>query len=105
VCSSDLHGKETLARIFQPRGWYEKSGYTVLEDRKLTSDWSGIQNRWIIIKGSRRKEFRFTLRLYSAIELKRLLTDAGFREVDVFGSLDGSPYDHTAQRLVAVACK
>jgi SAM-dependent methyltransferase len=101
----DTQGKESLARHFEPSGWYEKEGYTVLEDRKVMPDWSGIENHWILFKGGRRWDFRFKLRLYSATELKRLLRDAGFRRVDVFGNLAGSPYDHTAQRLVAVAQK
>jgi SAM-dependent methyltransferase len=101
----DTQGKESLARRFEPSGWYEKEGYTVLEDRKVMPDWSGMENHWILFKGGRRWDFRFKLRLYSATELKRLLRDAGFRRVDVFGSLEGAPYDHTAQRLVAVAQK
>lgn len=101
----DTQGKESLARRFEPSGWYEKEGYTVLEDRKVMPDWSGIENHWILFKGGRRWDFRFKLRLYSATELRRLLREAGFRSVDVFGDLDGAPYDHTAQRLVAVAQK
>jgi len=101
----DTQGKESLARRFEPTGWYELGGHILLEDRKILPDWSGLENHWIIFKDGRRRDFRFKLRLYSATELKRLLHDAGFRSVDVFGSLDGAPYDHAAQRLVAVAKK
>jgi hypothetical protein len=34
-----------------------------------------------------------------------ILTAAGFAVVQLYGSLAGTPYDHTAQRLVAVATK
>jgi SAM-dependent methyltransferase len=98
-------GREVLARIFRPRDWYEQSGYLVLEERKVSPDWSRIESRWILIKGKTRQEFTFSLRLYSAGEIKGLLKGAGFRRVEVFGGLSGAPYDHQANRLVIVAKK
>ena len=41
----------------------------------------------------------------SAADLKAMLLAAGFSKVEVYGSLDGKPYDHEAQRLVVVATK
>ena len=51
------------------------------------------------------KVFTFAIRLYSGAELMSILTAAGFAVVQLYGSLAGTPYDHTAQRLVAVATK
>jgi SAM-dependent methyltransferase len=101
----DVHGKETLARIFTERGWYESEGYTVLEDRRIHPGWAAIDSRWIIFKGGKRKECSFTLRLFSAAEMIALLRSGGFRSGDVYGDFAGSPYDHNAKRLVAVARK
>ncbi len=98
-------GKEVLARIFRPRDWYEQSGYLVLEERKVSPDWSRIESRWILIKGTRRQEFTISLRLYSACELRDLLKGVGFRRVEIYGGLSGMPYDHQANRLVIVAKK
>jgi hypothetical protein len=50
-----------------------------------------------------RGEFTVSHWLYSAAELRRELLDAGFQKVGLFGGLDGSPYDHNARRLVALA--
>lgn len=84
--------------------WHEEpDGTLMLEERKLRNGWDWIENRWILLKGAERKEFRLAHRLYSAAELSQVLKDCGFASVDVFGGLDGSPYDHTAKRLVAVA--
>jgi len=102
----EMVGKEILARIFRERDWHEEpDGTLMLEERRLRSGWDWIENRWILLKGAERKEFRLAHRLYSAAELSQLLKDCGFASVDVFGGLDGSPYDHTAKRLVAVARK
>jgi len=101
----EMMGKEILARIFLERGWREEDGIIVLEERKLNKDWGWIDNRWIMFRGDRRKEYRVSHRLYSAVELSTLLRETGFGQIDVFGGLDGSLYDHTAKRLVVVARK
>ena len=101
----DIIGKEVLARIFQEKRWYEEDGVIILEESKLSEDWSLVECRWIIIKDSKQDEFRFTLRLYSAAKLSELLKSCGFGRVEIYGDLSGSPYDLTAKRLVVVAHK
>jgi SAM-dependent methyltransferase len=101
----DIVGKEVLARIFQEKRWYEEDGVIILEEAKLSEDWSTVENRWIIIRDSERDEFRFSLRLYSAAQLSDLLKSCGFRQVEICGDLSGSPYDQTAKRMVLVAHK
>jgi len=58
-----------------------------------------------MIGQTRRKELTFSTRLYSGTEIRGLLKQAGFGEVELYSSLSGSPYDHRAERLVAVATK
>jgi len=77
----------------------------LLEDRELLPRWEGVRSRWIFIEEDRRAEFTITVRLYAAMQLVALLRDCGFAQVEVFGGLDGSPYDHTARRLVVVGRK
>ncbi len=101
----DIMGKEVLARIFQEKRWREEDGLIILEEAKVSEDWSSIDSRWIIITDGRRDECRFTLRLYSAAELGELLKICGFGKVEVCGDLSGSPYDQTAKRLVVLAHK
>ena len=101
----DVMGKEILARIFKERDWYEQDGVLYLEERKVKKDWSWIESRWIAIDGKTQKQFKFGHRIYSGIELSTLLIDTGFRSVQLFGDLDGVPYNNTAKRLVAVAFK
>ncbi|MEW5871531.1 MAG: class I SAM-dependent methyltransferase [Chloroflexota bacterium] len=101
----DLMGKEVLARIFQERVWSEEGGILFLQEHKVSQNWSWMQNRWILIRGSERFEFAVSHWLYSAAELVEMLEASGFSQVQVFGNLEGSDYDHTARRLVAVARK
>lgn len=100
-----MMGKEVLARIFQPRDWLEHEGAFRLEDRRVSNDWSRMENRWILLRGQERFEYQVSHWLYSAAELRAMLTDSGFRSVEVYGDLEGSPYDQAAKQLVAVARK
>ena len=102
----DLMGKETLARRFEERVWDRApDGTLILMEHKVRSGWDWIETRWTIIRGGDRRELDFSTRLYSAVELGAVLKQAGFQNVEFFGTLEGAPYDHTAERLVAVAAK
>ena len=101
----DVHGKETLARIFREKDWREENGVLILEERKVTKNWSWMENRWIMLKDNKRAEFKVTHRLYAATELIALLTDCGFAQVNVYGDLEGAPYDQNAKRMVVVGRK
>ncbi len=101
----DLMGKEILARIFKERDWVEVAGDIYLEERKISRDWSRVENRWIALRGTERSEFTVAHWLYSAAELTALLKESGFKSVDIYGSIEGDPYDHNAQRLIVVGQK
>ena len=101
----DVQGKETLAAIFRERDWHREGGAIVLEERKVTQDWSWMDNKWILIKNGKIYENTLSHRIYSATELKALLKECGFNKVKVYGDLAGSPYDQNARRLVVVASK
>jgi SAM-dependent methyltransferase len=102
----ELAGKEVLARISRERYWVQLDDTIILCEEKFSDDWSRGDNRWILIKDGRQQaEYRFSLRLYSAAELKELLKGCGFQQVDIYGSIAGEPYDQNAKRLVVVARK
>lgn len=101
----ELMGKEVLARIFQERDWREQDGIFLLEERKVGQNWGFIESRWIMLKDGKQYERRFYPRLYSAAELCDLLSSCGFKQVETYGGLDGSPYDERAMRLVVVGHK
>ncbi len=101
----DVMGKEILARIFCERDWQEQDEFFVLQERKVSQNWSRMENRWILLKNGRQYETKFSHRLYSATELLGLLTDSGFSCINIYGDLTGAEYDHNAKRLIAVANK
>ncbi|MDR1929457.1 MAG: class I SAM-dependent methyltransferase [Treponema sp.] len=118
-------GKELVVRDFVKGEWFERAGYYVLTRYESLDSWSALRNTWILIdqgnpgRGSgtieqtgqtertkgRITEKTFTHRLYAASELRRLLLDSGFSEVELYGDWDESPYDHRAGKLIALGRK
>jgi len=100
----DVVGKEWLARHFQPTRAIDLADGGVLIDRcRVVDDWTRVENEWILIRDGRARTFQYRLSMYSGQELKDRLLQAGFARVDLFGNLDGAPYDREASRLVVVA--
>lgn len=100
----DLAGREVVAKVFRQTEWREEpDGMLILEHRTVKDDWGWIENRWIVIRGTDRKEIRFGHRLYGAGGLKAAVAAAGFADVRAYGSLAGTPYDQDAARLVVAA--
>jgi SAM-dependent methyltransferase len=96
--------RDRLARIFQARRWDP-----LPEDALLVEagrfDWvageTEVDHTYIAADGAR-QAFTYTLRVYTATEVDRMLRAAGFGEVEYFGGYDGKPLDWES-RLVAVA--
>jgi len=102
----DVMGKEILARIFEPTGAREIDGDgLVILRRRVTDDWSIMENEWILLKGNQARSFRLRHWIYAGSELRTMLAQVGFGDVRLYGSLSGTAYGPEAQRLVAVARK
>ncbi len=101
----DLVGKETALVGFFPRAWARFDDLLLLEERTIAPGWEWLESRWTVIRGGEERAHVTRQRLYAGTELRALLLACGFSRVDLFGGLDGRPYDRAAQRLVAVAAR
>ena len=101
----EVLGKEIAVRDYVEADWFERAGYTMMTESRPVDSWSSVRNRWITIRGKERREKVFVQRLYAASELRRLLLDSGFAEVEIYGSWDEAPYDENAKMLIAVGRK
>ncbi|HAH60482.1 MAG TPA: class I SAM-dependent methyltransferase, partial [Treponema sp.] len=82
------------------------AGMTVLTQFTIEGAWEGLRSKWILIgKDGNRIEHEFVQRLYSAIELKRMMLASGFRSAEIYGDFDFSPYNEKARTMVIVARK
>ena len=102
----DVMGKELLARGFLPTTSDELAdGRMLIQRHEIFDNWTRIRNQWIVIENDVATTFRFHNTVYSGQEIQDRLFEAGFRDVRLFGSVDGSEYGLNARRLVAVARK
>lgn len=102
----DTISKEALARDFIEDEWFEEEDKTICLSYKIIEDFSRLVNRWMIInKDGSRIDKKFSHKIYSGQELKSILMAAGFKNIKLYGGLDGSIYDHKVKRLVIVGEK
>ncbi len=102
----DMGSKERLARIFQPtvsNTWPD--GTITINKHTVLDNFTRIKNEWIIIGKNKTSRFEFTDTIYSGQEIIDRLEIAGFKNIKLYGSLDGDEYGLNAQRLIAVASK
>jgi len=98
--------RETAILYFTPGEWFERAGMTVLTQFTVEGAWEGLRSKWILIsRDGKRIEHEFVQRLYSAVELKRILLASGFKNAEIYGDFDFSPYNEKARTMVIVARK
>jgi len=100
----EMIGREIAVRDFTEGEWFERGGFTVLTEFSVVGAWEALRSRWMLIDAEgRRLDHVFDQRLYSAIELKRLMLASGFSSVEIYGDFDFSPYNEKARTMVLVA--
>lgn len=100
----DVMSKEYVISQGQTTRWEQLPGGGIhVSHYDVFPGWARIRVQWLLIEGERARRFEFEHNLYSGQELAALLERAGFATVQIFGGLDGSPYDAAATRLVARA--
>ena len=98
-------GKEILARDFQQRDWSHEDGMLLLSEKRVSRDWGRMDTHWIAMRDGQRSDYHVSVRIYAATEMVTLFRECGFSDLRVYGSLDGTAYDHAAQRLVVTGRK
>lgn len=102
----DLRGKEIHAMQYSETVSHElPNGDLVIQRNKVKNDWRVCDSKWIYVKDGISYTYDLFLNLYSGDELSNILENSGFSQVEIFGNLDGAPYDDKAERLVVVAKK
>lgn len=92
----ELMSRENLKKILSPKGWEERDGTFLLEERSPRRNFRFMENRWIVIKHGRTHEFTLSHHLYGVNDLSRMFRKAGFRNVKTYGK---------EKRLIVVGVK
>ncbi|MGW1377481.1 class I SAM-dependent methyltransferase [Streptomyces sp. NPDC002446] len=101
----DLAGKEQLARKVVPPKVVQRGEDLLVQTDTALDDWARLRSDWVLVRGDRVLRTSLVWFVYSAVELRAMLREAGFEEVEVFGGFDGRPYDQDAERLILRAVR
>ncbi|MEU5369006.1 methyltransferase domain-containing protein [Streptomyces sp. NPDC005951] len=96
----DLYGKEILARDGGLPHILDVEGGTLIVRGTIVGDWERFRDDFILVQGDRARTAFVEHTLYSAFELKSMLVEAGFTDVECFGGFDAEPFDNHARRLI-----
>ncbi len=106
VCVLDMMGKEILANNFHPTiSEQQPDGSILIQRREIFDDWSRLRNERVLTRDGKAFAFTFHQTIYSGQELKDRLLQVGFKNVKLFGNLNGEEYGPNASRLIAIAWK
>ena len=104
----DLINRDYLVGDLPTRVWWQGDGCVVLEEVDFNYFTSRLQvQRQIILEDGRQLEQEISIRAYSLHEIGKVLHHAGFRVLEVSGSLDlrGRFYGNESRQLLVVAEK
>lgn len=101
----EILGKEVIASTFRKVEELEFDGYKVLATSRILNDWNRLECKRLISKDGIETEITAYHRLYSATELKQHLKDVGFKNIKVYGSFAGAPYDNDARSMIIISEK
>ncbi|MCD4848633.1 MAG: methyltransferase domain-containing protein [Candidatus Aegiribacteria sp.] len=88
------------------RDWHEESDGTIrLEETTANDNWTWNTTRWIVLKGSERREYTYGMRIYGTSEYCDLVTSVGFSNLQTYGGISGKPYDKEKHHLTLLAQK
>jgi SAM-dependent methyltransferase len=100
----DYFNRDRLLSTLVTEDEQERSGMRIRNQRRITADGRRVEKHIEVEPhGGERREFRESVRLFTADELTGMLTKAGYRNIRCFGSFSGEPFRPESERLVVVA--
>lgn len=94
--------RDRVMAIFQETGWEDLDGRGLrLEARRFDHATGVIETDHILIDADGvRHGITYTMRVYTATELSRLLADAGFAQVECFGTFEREPLSRDTRLVI-----
>lgn len=106
VLVMDIWSKELFAQKGLDKRWSEPDQDTfLLEEHELKDDWKKVESTWIRATEEGLNKVEWSKKIYSAKELEDMLEQAGFSEIEFYGTLEEDPYNFEAERLFVKAMK
>ena len=100
----DIPNRDTFLKDLPPADVIEKDGDLLINRFSFDALTGRFHNRRIVIRKGIRKDKPFSIRLYNATEICRLLKGAGLVDAKLLNG-DGQPLSSTSRRIVVIASK
>ncbi|WP_329101475.1 methyltransferase domain-containing protein [Micromonospora sp. NBC_01699] len=102
----DLFSKEIFARwAGTPKVVEVHDGGRLFMRDTILDDWTRFRSDWTLVRGDTARHGFFEQFVYSAAEIRTMLTAAGFTGIRCYGGFAEEPYDNHAKRLVVQAAR
>jgi len=101
----DTLNHDYLMRVFRERDWQSRpDGSLTLERRRYDVRTGRIANEWTYVAADgKRRQHRFSHRVYTYLELVEMLSKAGLGVVRSWGNFDGSELTMESPRMIVLA--
>jgi len=102
----ELTSKALVANNFKPSDiQFMDDDKAIIENRTLNENKSVLESNWLLREGNKETRLFHKVRLFSAIEIERLLINAGFTSIQCYGSLEPIPFTDDSKGMFVVAKK
>jgi SAM-dependent methyltransferase len=93
---------EVVLPTLQERSWYEVGDQIVLSQRRYDPATSRLHVEFTFIRGGAVERRVMSARIYSFREIHRLMEEAGFTDLEGYGSLTREPFKLGSARLLMI---
>ncbi|MCR4735478.1 MAG: class I SAM-dependent methyltransferase [Treponema sp.] len=98
--------RETAILYFTPGEEFERAGVKVTTKFTVEGAWEGLRSKWTLTAPDGKIiDHEFVQRLYPASFLRDKLIEFGFKDAQVYGDFDLSPYNQKARTMVIIGQK
>jgi SAM-dependent methyltransferase len=97
--------KHWILANFRPRMESVYGGVRIHQSSRWDRRESRIVTRWIFMRGRKVERHTSRMRIYGGADIRKLLTEAGFRDIRLYGRRPVGPFHRYSPRLVAVATR
>jgi SAM-dependent methyltransferase len=96
---------ECLLPVLQERTWYEMGGITVMTERRYDPADGRLHVEYTTFRDGKLEKWPMSARLHTYREVRRLFEQAGFTDVQGYGSLAQEPFVFRSTRLLIVGTR
>jgi len=97
----DQANRECLLRHFRPS---RANGDVTIKNRWVPVT-ERVEGDWIVERSGKVEHNRTSIRLYTAVQMRRLFERVGLTVETMYGSFNGEPYSRPSRRLIVVGRK